>query len=115
MRAMLKRLVDWYKTSPSTLALWIRAADQALLGDMQLLASGTALYAILATVPTLAADPHQIQGHLESLATVLPPAVATFIGDQLQRQADSSHNKIGLAILMSALLAVWSARSATRG
>lgn len=124
MRAAVRKVIDWYESSPSTLALWVRAANQALLGDMQLLAAGTTLYGILAAVPTLAAavglyslvaDASQIHGHLQSLATVLPPAVADFLGEQLQRQAARSQGELGVAIFASALLALWSARSATRG
>ncbi len=121
---MIRRVVDWWKTSPSTFALWVRAAHDALLGDMPQLAAGTALYAILATIPTLAAavgmysliaDPTRIPRHLSALGDVLPPAVAEFIANELQRQATRSQRELGFAVAGSALVAIWSARGAARG
>jgi hypothetical protein len=53
--SLFRRLSMWVTTSNSALAHWLRAAHDALLGEMPVLAAGTALFAILATVPTLAA------------------------------------------------------------
>jgi membrane protein len=73
----------------------MRAAHSALLGEMPILAAGTALFAILAVVPMLAAavaiyglaaDPFEIHGELKSLQHVMPVEVVNFIGDQLERQ-----------------------------
>jgi membrane protein len=101
----------------------MRAAHDALLGEMPVLAAGTALFAILATVPTLAAvvgvyglvaDPHEIHGHLRGLETVLPSEVVTFVGDQLERQATRSSGELGFAVATSIFVAVYSARGAAR-
>jgi membrane protein len=111
------------RTSDSPLAHWLRAAHDALLGEMPVLAAGTALFAILSTVPTLAAvvgvyglvaDPHHIHGHLRGLQTVLPPEVVAFVADQLERQAQRSNGELGLALATSIVLAVYSARGAAR-
>ena len=111
----------WIETSDA--ARWLRAARDALLGEMPVLAAGTALFAILATVPTLAAvvgvygliaDPHAIHGHLRSLNAVLPPEVVTFVGDQLERQSTRSGGELGIAVVTSIAVAVYSARSAAR-
>jgi membrane protein len=119
----LRRWVDWIETSDTTVAHWMRAAHDALLGEMPVLAAGTALFAILATVPTLAAvvgvyglvaDPHQIHGHLRGLATVLPSEVVTFVSEQLERQATRSSGELGFAVATSIVLAVYSARGASR-
>lgn len=124
MRRLVKRFVHWFEASPSTLALWVRAAHDALLGDMPVLAAGTALYAILAIIPTLAAavgiysliaDASKIPQNLAALADVLPPAVAQFIANELQRQAARSHGELGFAVATSAVVAIWSARGAARG
>ncbi|MCX5742939.1 MAG: YihY/virulence factor BrkB family protein [Proteobacteria bacterium] len=124
MNALVRRIEAWLDDSESTVAVWLRAAREALLGEMPVLAAGTALYAILATIPTMAAavglysvvaNPHQIQDHLASLASVLPKGVAQFIGDQLERQASRSSGELGLAIVMSSLVAIFSARGAARG
>ena len=103
---------------------WLRAAREALLGDLSVLAAGTALYAIIAAVPTLAAavaiyalaaDPHQIHTHLHLLQAVMPPDVLSFLGDQLERQATRSGGELSFRIATSVLLAVISARSSARG
>jgi membrane protein len=118
-----RRLQSWVQTSDSALAHWLRAAHDALLGEMPVLAAGTALFAILSTVPTLAAvvgvyglvaDAHDIHGHLRGLQSVLPPEVVAFVADQLERQAQRSSGELGLALATSIFLAVYSARGAAR-
>lgn len=118
-----RRLVAWVRTSDAVVAHWLRAAHDALLGELPVLAAGTALFAILATVPTLAAvvgvyglvaDPYEIHGHLRGLETVLPPEVVTFVSDQLERQAKRSSRELGLAVATSIVVAVYSARGAAR-
>jgi membrane protein len=121
--SLFRRLQNWVRTSDSAFAHWMRAAHDALLGEMPVLAAGTALFAILATVPTLAAvvgvyglvaDPNQIHGHLRGLQSVLPPEVVVFVGDQLERQAKRSSGELGLAVATSIIVAVYSARGAAR-
>jgi membrane protein len=111
----------WLNTSDSMFAHWLRAAREALLGEMPILAAGTGLFALIGTVPTLAAvvaiygivaDPHQIASNLSGLEAVLPPDVVSFIGDQLERQTMRSNGTIGLALGISVVVAVVSARSA---
>jgi membrane protein len=115
--------MTWVETSDAAAAHWLRAAHDALLGEMPVMAAGTALFAILATVPTLAAvvgvygliaDPHAIHDHLRGLETVLPPAVVTFVGDQLERQATRSSGELGIAVATSIAVALYSARGAAR-
>jgi membrane protein len=121
--SFLRRWHDWLLTSEAIAARWLRAAHDALFGDMPVLAAGTALFAILATVPTLAAvvgvygliaDPREIHGHLSGLESVLPPEVVVFVGDQLERQAKRSTGEIGFAVATSIVVAVYSARGAAR-
>lgn len=118
-----QRWRDWIETSESMFAHWLRAARDALLGEMPILAAGTALFAIIATVPTLAAvvavygivaDPQEIASNLSGLETVLPPDVVGFIGGQLERQSTRSNGTIGLALAISVLVAMVSARGAAR-
>jgi membrane protein len=120
---LFRRLQNWVRTSDSALAHWLRAAHDALLGEMPVLAAGTALFAILATVPTLAAvvgvyglvaDANKIHGHLRGLSSVLPPEVVAFVSDQLERQAKRSNGELGLAVATSIVVAVYSARGAAR-
>lgn len=100
---------------------WLYAARAALLGEGPVLAAGTALFAILATVPTLAGvvavygivfDARTIESHFAGLDRVLPRAVAEFAIGQLQRQAAQSDGQLSFAIVSSTVVAVYSARSA---
>jgi len=121
--SFLRGWVAWLRLSDAKIAHWLRAARDALLGEMPVLAAGTALFAMLATVPTLAAvvgvyglvaDPHQIHRHLRGLTAVLPPEVVTFVGDQLEQQATRSSGALGFAVATSIVVAVYSARGAAR-
>lgn len=120
---LVRQWSHWWRTSETVLARWLRAAHSALLGEMPILAAGTALFAILSIVPTLAAavaiyglvaDPLQINTELSSLQHVLPVEVVSFIGDQLQRQASRSHGELGLQLLVSVVLALFSSRASAR-
>lgn len=113
----------WIDTSDAIVAHWLRAARDALLGEMPILAGGTALFALFAVVPTLAAvvslygviaDPHEIQSQLRGLESVLPPDVVRFVGRQLEEQARRSSGELGLALGISVFLAVFASRGAAR-
>ncbi len=119
----MKRWQQWVRTSDRAAAHWLRAAHDALLGEMPVLAAGTALFAILAMVPTLAAvvgvyglvaDPYEIHRHLRGLQSVLPPELVVFVGDQLERQARRSNGALGVALATTLLFALYSARGAAR-
>jgi membrane protein len=113
----------WWRTSDSLNARWLRAAREALLGEMPILAAGTALYAIIAVVPLLAAvvsiygiaaNPFEIHQHLRGLQQVLPAEIVDFLGDQLERQAKRSSSTLGLQLAGSITVAMISARSSAR-
>jgi len=113
----------WSRTSESVVARWLRAAREALLGEMPVLAAGTALFAIIAMVPALAAvvsiygiaaDPSAIHTHLRGLETVMPQQVVDFVGAQLERQAQRSSGVLVTQIVTSIAIATFSARSSAR-
>lgn len=119
----LGRWATWVDTSDRIVAHWLRAAREALLGEMPVLAAGTALFAIISMLPLLAAvvsiyglvaDPSQIKGHIQSLHSVLPPGVLDLLQDQLEQQAKRSSTGVGIALAFSIVLAIWSARGAAR-
>jgi membrane protein len=121
--AFWKRGQQWLSTSDINLARWLRAARDALLGEMPVLAAGTALFAIIATVPALAAvvaiygiavDPNEIERHLKGLDTVMPAQVVDFVSGQLERMARQSHGVLGFQIAGSLVAAMISARSSAR-
>jgi len=118
-----RRWQAWVRTSDAMVAHWLRAAQEALLGEMPVLAAGTALFAIIATLPLLAAvvqiyglvaDPGQIQRHVSMLATVMPPGVISFLEDQLMQQAQRDTSTLGLTLAGTVLLAMASSRGAAR-
>lgn len=113
----------WQSNGPviSVLRGWLLAARSALLGGGPVLAAGTALFAILATMPTLAAvvalyglasDAHSIERHLAGLDTVLPRAVVSFVIAELERQASQGTGRLSFALVSSLVVALYSARSA---
>jgi len=117
------RAQAWLNTSDAVVAHWLRAARDALLGEMPILAGGTALFAVFAVVPMLAAlvaiygviaDPAQVNSHLQGLQSVLPAQVTNFVTDQLERQARTSTRELGLALGVSIFVAMFSARGAAR-
>lgn len=102
---------------------WIAVFKEALLGDESVLAGGVALFALLATIPTLAAivalygliaDPSDIGGQLEGLDRILPEQVVTFLTAQLTRLARRSPEHLGFAFATTVALALFSARTAAR-
>ncbi len=117
------RAQAWLNTSDAVVAHWLRAARDALLGEMPVLAGGTALFAIFSVVPMLAAlvaiygvvaDPSSINSHIDGLQSVLPPQLVEFIVEQLQRQAGRTGGQLGFALVLSILAAMLSARGAAR-
>jgi membrane protein len=120
---LVRQWSHWWRTSDTAIARWLRAAHSALWGEMPVLAAGTALFALIAVVPTLAAavaiyglvaDPHQIASQLTSLERVLPIEVVSFVGKQLERQATRSSGELGLQLVVSVVVALFSARSSAR-
>ncbi|MFT3696874.1 MAG: YihY/virulence factor BrkB family protein [Kofleriaceae bacterium] len=121
--AFWKPYVEWINTSERAVARWIRAAREALLGEMPVLAAGTALFALIATVPALAAvvaiygiavDPTEIERHLNGLQTVLPAEVLTFVTGQLSRMSHGNHGVISFEIVTSLVGATIASRSSAR-
>lgn len=119
----VKRILAWVDSSDAWVAHWLRAAREALLGDMPVLAGGTAMFAMFAVVPTIAAmvnvlvmviDPAKIEEQLAGLQTIIPSEVVGFIANQLERQAKRSNKEVGIALAISILAAVFSARGAAR-
>lgn len=99
---------------------WVRAFREALLGDAPVLAAGVALFALLAAIPTVAAtvsiygliaDPADIHEQLAGLDRVLPEHVVTFLTEQLAREAGRSSQSLGIALVTTLALALYSTRS----
>lgn len=118
-----KRWMAWLDHSDAAAAHWLRAGRDALLGEMPILAGGTALFAVVSVVPILAAsvalysliaDPTQIDAHMAGLESVLPPQVVAFLAGQLARKAASSQSELGIAAAVSVIVALLASRGAAR-
>jgi membrane protein len=80
-------------------------AQYLLLGLLPAMAAVVAIYALIA-------DPAEISRHLAGLDRVLPDAVFQLLVEQLRLATQRSGDELGLAVAISVLLAVYSARAA---
>jgi len=91
------------------------------LGDanLSMLSAGVAFFAMLAVFPALAAivslyallaDPADIQNHLLSVSGFLPGEVTDIFTEQLTALSSGKNQALGISMLISVLLAVWSAQ-----
>ncbi len=93
------------------------SADQ-----MPLLAAGVAFYAFLSLVPTLIAatlvyglvtSPEDVRRQVQELASVLPQDAASLVGGQMTDLASAKNTGLGIGLLISLALALWSASGGT--
>lgn len=68
----------------------------------------------LVTVYGLFADPSQAAGRLELLYSVLPPGVARFLAEEMQRLAENSNTELTFTLVWTLLLSLWTANSAVK-
>ena len=89
---------------------------------VSIMAAGTAFYALLSIFPGmstlisiygLVADPTTIETQLNSLSGVLPQEALKLLSDQLHALVAAPRDKLGLGLLVSLLIALWSATSGT--
>lgn len=107
---------------PPWLQVVIRVIRRSLQGQITINAGGIALFALLAAVPTLGAvvalygliaDPAHIESQLGGLYGVFPRAVVDFLITQLERAASRSASELGVTLVFSVIVAIYSARNAT--
>ena len=89
---------------------------------VSIMAAGVAFYTLLSIFPGmsalisiygLVADPMTIENQLNSLAGILPQEALTLLSDQLHALVAAPRDKLGLGLVVSLLLALWSASSGT--
>src|ERR1700731_2715515 len=89
---------------------------------VSIMAAGTAVYALLSIFPGmsalisiygLVADPATIETQLNSFSGVLPQEALKLLSDQLHALVAAPRDKLGLGLLVSLLIALWSATSGT--
>jgi membrane protein len=89
---------------------------------VSIMAAGVAFYALLSIFPGmsalisiygLVADPATIENQLNSLAGILPQEALKLLSDQLHALVAAPRDKLGLGLMVSLLLALWSSTSGT--
>jgi membrane protein len=90
--------------------------------NVPLLAAGVALYAFLAIFPTLiaaitlyglVADPAEVERQITSLARALPAEATQVISGELHSLAAGSPRALSVGLVVSLLLALWTASTGT--
>ena len=88
-----------------------------------LTAAGASFYMLLALVPTLTAfvsiyglfnDRAGVLNHVELLSGIVPPGALEILRDQLTRLTGESNDRLGLTLLFSLAIALWSASAGVK-
>ena len=96
----------------------VRTKDELADDHVSVVAAGVAFFGLLAVFPTIVAaisiaglviDPSQIGGELDTLASGLPEAAAEILRSQAQKVTGGENSALGLAALLSILLALYGA------
>jgi membrane protein len=91
--------------------------------QMSLIAAGVAFKAFLAIVPTLIAamliyglvtSPSEVQSQVSSFSSALPQSAQSLLKEQMTRLASQSKSGLSIGVIVSLLLALWSASSGTQ-
>ncbi|MDB5407770.1 MAG: Ribonuclease [Rhodospirillales bacterium] len=100
----------------------MRVKDAISEKNLSLIAAGAAFYALLAIPAAITAlvslyglvfDPDGIQRQVQGMTGILPDEAIKLMSDQLNTLASHSSSTLGVGLLVSVLLALWSARSGT--
>ena len=90
--------------------------------NISIMAAGIAYYAMLSIFPGmsalvltygLVADPQTIEHHVDTLIGVLPSEALKLVSDQLNALVTAPREKLGIGLIVSVLIALWSATSGT--
>lgn len=93
---------------------WRKLSD----AHVGLIAAGVGFYGLLALFPAIAAlmaigglvlEPSTVTGQLERVSTVMPEAAASIVLDQARQVAGAGGSSLGLAALLSLVIALYSA------
>ena len=98
----------------------LRVKAEAKKDNVTLLGAGVAFFALLALVPALVAivslyglvaDPTEVERQVEDVLGTAPTEVRALVTQQLSSITDDAGGALGLALVISVLLALWSASS----
>jgi membrane protein len=111
----MRRKIRWWER---LVRVW-----QAMSRDnISIMAAGIAYYAMLSLFPGMSAlvltygliaDPLAIEAHVSALTDVLPGEALKLLSDQLHALVSAPSEKLGIGLIVSVLIAVWSATSGT--
>lgn len=99
----------------------LRTKDDITNDAIGMVAAGVAFYTMLAIFPALAAlvsiyglvaDPAQIQQQMSEVSSVMPPGAKDLLMSQLKSLASGSGGALTVGLIVSILLALWSASKA---
>jgi membrane protein len=99
-----------------------RVYDSINEKNLSILAAGVAFYTMLAIFPALAAlvavyglvaNPATVQHEINAIHGLIPGEAQTLIATYLKSITSSSSSKLGIGLVVSLLVALWSARSGT--
>lgn len=90
--------------------------------NLSIIAAGVSFYGLLAIFPGIAAfvaiyglfqDPHEVVAQMQGLSGILPPDVINTVTGQMTQIAARPTGSLGVAAVITLLLAIWSARKGT--
>ncbi len=103
----------------------LRRTFKEMISDrIPLIAAGCAFYATLAMFPAismlvsiygLAFDPRTVEPQLQTLRNLLPPAAFDLISQRVHMLVTQNAGKLGLGLLISTLVTLWSATTGIKG
>lgn len=105
---------------PTWRAVAIDVKDRFRTDHTSITAAGVAFFGFLAMVPTFAAvisvyglvaDPDDVRTRMQELLSSAPSEMTELLTDQLTRLTESSSTSLGLGLLISVAIALWSASS----
>jgi len=100
----------------------MRVKDNNSRHNVSLIAAGMAFYTFLAIPSAITAlvslyglifDPRNVEAQVETMQGVLPGDVIKVLSDQLQAITSRPASTLGIGLVVSVMLAIWGARSAT--
>ena len=105
---------------PGLLGIGRAVVDRISRNNITMVGAGIAFYVLGALFPALAAmvsiyglfaDPHQVITQVNGLGDMLPPEALKIITDGITGFAQKSGSQLSFALLISVILALWSARA----
>ncbi len=108
---------------PGWKAVIRRTVREAMSDRISLVAAGCAFWSTLALFPAitmlifvygLAFDPATVEPQLQVLSRLVPPALFTLVSNRVQQLVAQGHQALGLGLLISTGIALWSSTTATK-